>query len=349
MCIHLLPVVAVSGGKYTIMALPASGTIDLLAIQTEFSTSGLAASAVAGIPSTALVGSDLQPDRSMQDFYGRSAQGWQSFTTPGGYSWTVPAGVTSIKVLAIGGGGGGGGGTARVNNTGPYSGGGGGAGGNLRWTTLSVTPGTNYIVSVGGGGNGGIRRDGGYSAANNGSQGGGSAFANNNQSLFYVYSFGGQGGIGSTNSGNAAGGTQASTYEVGTLVARDSGDLATSAILYANNPSPSQSQLGGGYGASGWLVNGAIGANPIWSIYGPPGLYGIGNAYCYLVDVYDGYGNYVGQQGTNARTNTYRAAASGYGWGAGGGGGGRDNEYWGDTQQDGAAGTGGIVAIWWGY
>jgi hypothetical protein len=55
------------------MALPASGTIDLLAIQTEFSTSGLAASAVAGIPSTALVGSDLQPDRSMQDFYGRSA------------------------------------------------------------------------------------------------------------------------------------------------------------------------------------------------------------------------------------------------------------------------------------
>jgi len=55
------------------MALPASGTINLLAIQTEFSTSGLAASAVAGIPSTTLVGSDLQPDRSMRDFLGRSA------------------------------------------------------------------------------------------------------------------------------------------------------------------------------------------------------------------------------------------------------------------------------------
>jgi len=55
------------------MALPASGTITLQQIQTEFGTSGLAAAAVAGIPSTALVGSDLQPDRSMQDFYGRSA------------------------------------------------------------------------------------------------------------------------------------------------------------------------------------------------------------------------------------------------------------------------------------
>jgi hypothetical protein len=55
------------------MALPTSGNIDLLAIQTEFGTSGLATSAVAGIPGTSLVGDDLQPDRSLTDFYGRSA------------------------------------------------------------------------------------------------------------------------------------------------------------------------------------------------------------------------------------------------------------------------------------
>jgi len=55
------------------MALPSSGNITLQQIQTEFGTIGLAASAVAGIPSTALVGNDLQPDRSMRDFLGRSA------------------------------------------------------------------------------------------------------------------------------------------------------------------------------------------------------------------------------------------------------------------------------------
>jgi hypothetical protein len=55
------------------MALPSSGNITLQQIQTEFGTIGLAASAVAGIPNTSLVGSNLQPDRSMRDFLGRSA------------------------------------------------------------------------------------------------------------------------------------------------------------------------------------------------------------------------------------------------------------------------------------
>ncbi len=36
------------------------------------------------------------------------AVGQQEFTTPGSYSWTAPAGVTSVSVVAIGGGGGGG-------------------------------------------------------------------------------------------------------------------------------------------------------------------------------------------------------------------------------------------------
>ena len=68
------------------MALPASGTIRLQQIQAEFGRSGLAASAVAGIPSTALVGSDLQPDRSMRDFLGRSniSYAW------GGYPREIP-------------------------------------------------------------------------------------------------------------------------------------------------------------------------------------------------------------------------------------------------------------------
>jgi hypothetical protein len=136
------------------MALPASGTIDLLAIQTEFSASGLAASAVAGIPGTSLAGSDLQPDRSMLDFLGRSSYTPQfrvdsssaftdtTFTVPAG----TPAGTTYYYVLVGGGGaggytltgktrastGGGGGGAARdsitVVNTVGSSGGAGGSG-----------------------------------------------------------------------------------------------------------------------------------------------------------------------------------------------------------------------------
>ena len=54
------------------MALPSSGTIDLLAIQTEFGASGLAASAVdAGLAT--LNGTDLVPDTSMRDFLGTAA------------------------------------------------------------------------------------------------------------------------------------------------------------------------------------------------------------------------------------------------------------------------------------
>lgn len=55
------------------MALPTSGNITLLQIQNEFGTSGLAASAVAGIPGTSLSGTNLIPDRSMRDFMGLSS------------------------------------------------------------------------------------------------------------------------------------------------------------------------------------------------------------------------------------------------------------------------------------
>ena len=76
-----------------------------------------------------------------------------SFTTAGATTFTVPAGVTSIKVSALGGGGGGSWGEA--NN-----GGGGGSGG-YSASTLSVTPGTTFNIVVGAGGNGGSLGGGG--------------------------------------------------------------------------------------------------------------------------------------------------------------------------------------------
>ena len=58
-------------------------------------------------------------------------------------SWTAPTGVTSINYLCVAGGAGGG-----------CTGGGGGAGGYLTGTSLSVTPGTTYAITVGSGGTG---------------------------------------------------------------------------------------------------------------------------------------------------------------------------------------------------
>jgi hypothetical protein len=81
-----------------------------------------------------------------------------AYTNIGTTSWTAPTGVTSIQVLVVAGGGGGGGGYNRA-------GGGGGAGGVIYNASYSVTPGTQYTVSVGFGGNstGSIGYNGGNS------------------------------------------------------------------------------------------------------------------------------------------------------------------------------------------
>ncbi len=82
-----------------------------------------------------------------QFFSGGKSQS-QVFTSGSG-NWTVPIGVTSVRVLLVGGGGGGGGG-----HTATYQGGGGG-GGAIVAADLKVTPGASLAYSVGGGGAGG--------------------------------------------------------------------------------------------------------------------------------------------------------------------------------------------------
>jgi len=91
-----------------------------------------------------------------------SNAGSQLFFSSG--TFTAPAGVTSVTVELWGGGGGGGGGGGAVgdlaqmlNFVGPNIGGGGGGGGSggHKKSTVSVTPGSNYTVTVGAGGSGG--------------------------------------------------------------------------------------------------------------------------------------------------------------------------------------------------
>ena len=68
----------------------------------------------------------------------------QIYTTPGSYEFTVPANVTSISMLAIGGGGGGSQGASRGD--------GGNGAASVYLNNYSVTPGSTLIINVGAGG-----------------------------------------------------------------------------------------------------------------------------------------------------------------------------------------------------
>jgi len=124
---------------------------------------------------------------------GAAASGQQIYTTAGTYSWTVPAGVTSVCVVAVGGGG-----CGDDGNTGDGGGGGGGGGGLAFANGIPVTPGASYTVVVGAAGTNG-------NGKNTRSQSGGN-------STFTVGSFvmtanGGQGGAPYSNSPGAVGGS----------------------------------------------------------------------------------------------------------------------------------------------
>ena len=99
--------------------------------------------------------------------------GQVAYTTPGTYSWTAPAGVTSVSVVAIGGGGG----FSQISaSLSPYTGHGGGGGG-LGWkNNIAVTPGQSYTVVVGAAG--GNPAGTNMSLASNGTNGGDSYFIN---------------------------------------------------------------------------------------------------------------------------------------------------------------------------
>lgn len=79
--------------------------------------------------------------------------GTELFDTAGTYSYTVPAGVTSITVPAWGAGGGGGGGDQQtVSIYRCEAGGGGGGGGEYHSEEVTVTPGETLTIVVGAGG-----------------------------------------------------------------------------------------------------------------------------------------------------------------------------------------------------
>ena len=113
--------------------------------------------------------------------------GMQAFTVTG--IFTVPASVTRVKVTAIGAGGGGGG---PWSTTPGYVGGAGG----VAIGTVTVTPSTSYVISVGGGGSAGSIYGGG---------GGGGTSQFGDQAL--ITATGGTGGARATQGGPGTAGT----------------------------------------------------------------------------------------------------------------------------------------------
>lgn len=157
------------------------------------------------------------------------------------YTWTVPADVTSISVVAIGGGGGAKyKGDAVANN---YSGGGGGGAGGLSYqNNIAVTPGTTLTVRVGN--FAGLAGGGGSTDTTPASAGTGSS----------VY-------VGSTLVVNAAGGSGGWGKYYGYIGGAGGGGGATGDTWYsggAGGTGSATSAGGGGQGAS-YTANGATG------------------------------------------------------------------------------------------
>jgi hypothetical protein len=219
------------------------------------------------------------------------------YTTPGTYSWVVPAGVSSICAVCVGGGSGGGTGYLTPNYP--------GSGGALAYNNnIAVSPGETLTVVVGAGG------AGASTAGTNGSPGGISRIHRAGTSL--VAANGGQvnaGGTVAVGSGGAGGAGGASTYSSGSGAGgyTGSGGAGVSAAnatggagsgggggggqggYYAANSTFQTWQCGGGGGGVGILGQGANGAangggGSGGTNGGPPsggtaGLYGGGGAY----------------------------------------------------------------------
>ena len=128
---------------------------------------------------------------------GLGIRGIATFTASG--SWTCPEGVTTVYIDACGGGGGG-----AYSSPGAAGGGGGGGAAGVIGASISVTPGTTYVITVGGPGAAGT------SSSVNGVAGGATSFG----SLLVLN--GGGGGLSSAGAG-AGGGTGGNAGTAGAL------------------------------------------------------------------------------------------------------------------------------------
>ena len=270
------------------------------------------------------------------------ATGQQAYTTPGTFTFVVPAGVTSVSAVVVGGGGRGG------NNT--SSGAGGGGGGLGYKNNMTVTSGGSVTITVGAGGctstpNGGLSRFCGMShtiqatggiSGDNGRTGGtfsgtgvtgGTGGTGGSGSGSYNPGSGGAGAAGYAGNGGNGGAVSAS----GTSGSGGGGGGAGGSANYNSYPCYWQwgGSGGGGVGLLGQGANGAgAGRHPTVNFSLPGG---------------GGSGGANGNQVPDTRGGT-----GGLYGGGGGGGGYYQNQCTGcQTFGDGVSGAGGAVRIIW--
>lgn len=221
-----------------------SGSAGLIAITC------LAATALTGVAPEANAGTGTLTGRSACSPVTSSSGAYTTvkFTTAGACEWTVPSGVTSIDVLAVGAGGSGGWGQSATSVLGSGGGGGGGGGGQRRILMgQAVSPGVAMSVTVGAGGNnaaGGSSDLGSLISASGGSRGGSPSF--------YSGGAGGTGGFGGTATNGRPGGLGKIHKSDGPTWGSDSADFTFAGAGYCTS----------GGGGGGYLTNQNGGQTP---------------------------------------------------------------------------------------
>jgi hypothetical protein len=164
-----------------------------------------------------------------------------SITFPTTTTWTCPAEVTQITIEAWGGGGAGGGATGF-----PSAGGGGAGGAYVKNTTLSVTPGSSYNVTVG------ATKTGTTNAVQIGNPSSFALIAT--PTVLLINAVGGNGGlVSSSNNTSVAGGAAVTTGNIGGTTTNIYGLAGLTGTGTAGS-------RGGNGGASGGGASGAIGS-----------------------------------------------------------------------------------------
>ena len=210
--------------------------------------------------------------------------GQESYTSPGTYSWTCPAGVTSVSVVCVGGGGAGGARGTHVTNGSSAQ---GGYGGGLGWkNNISVKPGQTYTVVVGAGG----QAPNSVASDDQGGAGGDSYFKN----ATTVKGGGGPGGL--------PGSDSSVVFQLaGAGYVGDGGGYGGRGGVGQDFTGSPGNPSGGGGGAGGYSGNGGDGGSAEY-----PSTYTSGNA---------------GSGGAGGGGSSAASSGSGHRIGSGGGGG----------------------------
>lgn len=225
------------------MTLPASGTISLNDIQTEFGGSNPIALSEYYKGGSYVTANDYAPNVpasgaiSLSNFYGAKKNTFNTQTFTSSTTFTLPSTSNgTVNVYAVGAGGGGGSSSDYWNGLG----GNGGSGGIASQTITGLTPGNTYTITVG---VGGVRGLYGYGYPNNPYADGFNGYGGSQSSAFGVIAGGGGGGGGGDPGYNGTAGGSAYGGAGGSSNGGNGGN--------GNGTGNNLSYGGGGYGTAG--------------------------------------------------------------------------------------------------